>query len=80
MTKTAMEMIGEARSQVGSVSAAQAAAEMSSGQAVFLDVREPEEWQHGHIDRSVPAPRGLLKSSQTRPAPATRKPWTPRTA
>jgi rhodanese-related sulfurtransferase len=61
MSKTAMQMIGEARSQVGSVSAVQAAAEMSSGQPVFLDVREPEEWQHGHIDGSVPAPRGLLE-------------------
>ena len=26
-----------------------------------MDVREPEEWQHGHIDGSVPAPRGLLE-------------------
>ena len=28
---------------------------------VDVDVREPEEWQHGHIDGSVPAPRGLLE-------------------
>jgi len=29
--------------------------------AVIVDVREPEEWQHGHINSSVPAPRGLLE-------------------
>jgi len=73
MTKTAMEMIGEARSQIGSVSAAQAAAEMSSGQAVFLDVREPEEWQHGHIDGSVPAPRGLLEFFADPTSPRSKK-------
>ena len=28
---------------------------------MFVDVREPEEWQHGHIDGSVAAPRGLLE-------------------
>jgi rhodanese-related sulfurtransferase len=34
-----------------------AAGELDAG-AVFVDVREHEEWQHGHIDGSVPAPRG----------------------
>ena len=36
---------------------------------MFVDVREPEEWQHGHIDGSVPAPRGLLEffADQTSP-------------
>ncbi len=60
MTKTAMQMIGEARAQVGTVAPKEAADELDSG-AVFVDVREPEEWQHGHINSSVPAPRGLLE-------------------
>ena len=60
MTKTAMQMIGEARAQVGMVAPKEAADELDAG-AVFVDVREPEEWQHGHIDGSVPAPRGLLE-------------------
>ena len=60
MTKTAMQMIGEARAEVPSVAPEKAADELGTG-AVFVDVREPEEWQHGHIDGSVPAPRGLLE-------------------
>ena len=60
MAKTAMQMIGEARAQVGMVAPEKAADERDAG-AVFVDVREPEEWQHGHIDGSVAAPRGLLE-------------------
>ena len=60
MTKTVMQMIGEARAQVGMVAPKEAADEMDTG-AVLVDVREPEEWQHGHIHGSVPAPRGLLE-------------------
>ena len=60
MSKTAMQMIGEARAQVPLVGAKEAANELDSG-AVLVDVREPEEWQHGHINGSVQAPRGLLE-------------------
>ena len=76
MTKTAMQMIGEARAQVGMVAPKKAADEMDAG-AVFVDVREPEEWQHGHIDGSVAAPRGLLEFFADPTSPATSKPWTP---
>ena len=61
MTRTAMEMIVDARAQVGTVAPADAADELEAGTAVAVDVREPEEWQHGHIAGSVPAPRGLLE-------------------
>jgi len=54
-------MIKDARAEVGTVAPTDAAGELSSGGAVFLDVREAEEWQHGHIDGSVAAPRGLLE-------------------
>ena len=61
MTKTAIEMILAAKAEVGAVSPDDAAADLASGKAVLLDVREAEEWQHGHIDGSVPAPRGLVE-------------------
>jgi rhodanese-related sulfurtransferase len=60
MAKTAMQMIGEARAQVPLVEPKEAASELDDG-AVMVDVREAEEWQHGHINGSVRAPRGLLE-------------------
>lgn len=61
MSKSAMQMLTEARAEVGTVAPAEAAAQVAAGQAVMLDVREAEEWQHGHIDGALPAPRGLLE-------------------
>jgi len=61
MSKSVMEMIGEARARVGLVSPAAAAEELAAGTAVLVDVRQPGEWEHGHIEGSVPAPRGLLE-------------------
>jgi rhodanese-related sulfurtransferase len=56
-----MQMIIDAKAKVGSVAPKVAADELAKGSSVAVDVREAEEWQHGHIDRSVPAPRGLLE-------------------
>ena len=61
MTSTAVELVTRAASQLEQVPPTAAADELASGKAVFVDVREAEEWQHGHIDGSVPAPRGLLE-------------------
>jgi rhodanese-related sulfurtransferase len=61
MAKSVMEMIGEAQARVGSVSATEAADELAAGDAVLVDVRQSGEWEHGHIDGSVPVPRGLLE-------------------
>jgi rhodanese-related sulfurtransferase len=61
MTTSAMEMLMEAKGRVGAVGSAEAAAQVAAGEAVLLDVREGEEWQHGHIDGSIPVPRGLLE-------------------
>jgi rhodanese-related sulfurtransferase len=61
MTKTAAEMIMGANAQVGHVSPKDAAEEVVAGTAVMLDVREAEEWQHGHIEGAVPATRGLVE-------------------
>jgi rhodanese-related sulfurtransferase len=61
MTKTVLEMIGEARERIGIVSADDAANELAAGTAVLIDVRQVDEWDHGHIDGSVHTPRGLLE-------------------
>jgi rhodanese-related sulfurtransferase len=61
MSRGVMQMITEARSRVGSVSATEAAEQLEAGTAVLVDVRQSTEWDHGHIDGSVPAPRGTLE-------------------
>jgi rhodanese-related sulfurtransferase len=60
MPKTVAEMVGEAKGRVEAVSPKAAAAEAAAGKAVFLDVREPVEWEH-HVEGAVQVPRGLLE-------------------
>jgi rhodanese-related sulfurtransferase len=60
MTQTAAEMVGQAMAEIDSVSPKDAFDEMSSNGVVFLDVREPVEWEL-HITGAVQVPRGLLE-------------------
>jgi rhodanese-related sulfurtransferase len=60
MTQTAAEMVGQAMAEIESVSPKDAFGEMSSNGVVFLDVREPVEWEL-HIAGAVQVPRGLLE-------------------
>jgi rhodanese-related sulfurtransferase len=60
MTHTAAEMVGQAMAEIESVSPKNAFEEMRSNGVVFLDVREPVEWEH-HIAGAVQIPRGLLE-------------------
>jgi len=61
MVKTAEEIVRSAKSRVENVAPQDAAAEVAEAKAVLVDVREAEEWQHGHINGAIPAPRGLLE-------------------
>jgi rhodanese-related sulfurtransferase len=68
MPKTVAELVTEAMAQVENVSPKDASAEVASGKAAFLDVREPVEWEH-HIAgavRSPPVPRCAPPSSPAR--------------
>jgi rhodanese-related sulfurtransferase len=60
MSMTVAELVAQAMAQVESVTPQDAANEAAAGQAVFLDVREPVEWEH-HIDGAVQVPRGILE-------------------
>ncbi len=60
VVKSAAEMVQEARAEVESVAPKVAYEEISTGEAVALDVREPVEWEH-HVEGALQVPRGLLE-------------------
>jgi rhodanese-related sulfurtransferase len=62
MAKTVKDLVAEAKQHVESLSVDQVAAELESGDAILIDVREPNERdEHGTIAGSVHAPRGMLE-------------------
>ena len=62
MTKTAADLVGEAKAQVENLSPKDVESETASGEAVLFDLREREEReQHGVIAGAVEAPRGMLE-------------------
>jgi rhodanese-related sulfurtransferase len=60
--KGAGQIVADARETLPEITVAQARQEWEQGQvALLLDVREPGEWEKGHIPGAVPAPRGMLE-------------------
>jgi molybdopterin/thiamine biosynthesis adenylyltransferase/rhodanese-related sulfurtransferase len=57
------DLLAEVKSQISEISAADAAARLSSDDPpVLIDIREPDEFDQGAIDNSVHIPRGNLES------------------
>ncbi len=57
------DLLAEVKSQISEISAADAAARLSSDDPpVLVDVREPDEFDQGAIEGSVHIPRGFLES------------------
>ncbi len=62
MTQGAMDLVGQAKADVENLTPDQVAAELASGDAVLVDLRESEELAaNGVIPGSVHAPRGMLE-------------------
>ncbi|HAT43445.1 MAG TPA: sulfurtransferase [Rheinheimera sp.] len=59
--KTAQQLVQEAKATVQEISVQQLHAALTNHQAVLIDVREPDEFAAGHIDRFVNFPRGVLE-------------------
>jgi len=60
--KSASQIVAQARETIPEITVAQAREELDQGQAeLVLDVREPAEWEKGHLPGAVLAPRGMLE-------------------
>ena len=61
MSTTLSDMIARARGAVAQTAPESAAAAMSAGEAMIIDVREPAEFGERHIAGATCIPRGLLE-------------------
>lgn len=78
--KGAGQIVADARETIPEITVAQARQEWEQGQvALLLDVREPAEWEKGHIPGAVLAPRGALEwyadpaTPYAKPEPTTKR-------
>ena len=62
--KSATDLVNEAKSRIKEVTPRDVQAMQQRGEnVVYLDVREPQEWNLGHLPRAIHIPRGQLESS-----------------
>jgi molybdopterin/thiamine biosynthesis adenylyltransferase/rhodanese-related sulfurtransferase len=73
MTKSYADLLREARSEVREVTPRQADALRSDPATLFVDVREADEWEQGHIPGAVLVPKSHLEQEiETKAADRTR--------
>lgn len=78
MGKTAAEMVQEAKGRVENLSVDAVEAEMKSGEAVIVDLREAEELAAtGRIPGAVHVPRGMLEFRADPSSPYHQEPLDP---
>ncbi len=61
MTKSGNDLVAEAKARVREIDAANAIMEQGKSDTIFLDVREPNEWNLGHVPGAIHIPRGQLE-------------------
>ncbi|MFL5577791.1 MAG: rhodanese-like domain-containing protein [Gemmatimonadaceae bacterium] len=62
--KTATDLVNEAKSRIKEVTPEDVRAMQERGDdVVYIDVREPQEWNLGHLPRAIHIPRGTLESA-----------------
>ena len=62
MSKSAVELVKEAKEKIENLTAQQVAEELSKDNVTLIDIRESEELiQNGKIPNSIHAPRGMLE-------------------
>src|SRR3954463_4498774 len=72
--KTATDLVNEAKSRIKEVTPQDVHGMQERGEnVVYLDVREPQEWNLGHIPRAIQLPRGPPGSSTEARVPREQK-------
>lgn len=62
VSKSATDLVKEAKLQIENLTPQQVESELSSNNAILIDIRESEELiQNGKIENSVHAPRGMIE-------------------
>jgi rhodanese-related sulfurtransferase len=70
--RTATDLINAAKARITEVTVPQVRAMQESGEAVvYLDVREQNEWNLGHLPQATLIPRGILESQIEQRVPRT---------
>lgn len=72
--KTAAQLFEEARQRIEQVTPTQVQEALArKDELTLVDVREPNEWNLGHIPEAVHIPRGVLESAAERSIPRERR-------
>ncbi len=61
MAKTAKNILDEARAAIRQIGIDEARRMMERAGVVVIDVRESDEWRHGHLPTAIGIPRGFLE-------------------
>jgi rhodanese-related sulfurtransferase len=62
--KSGTDLINEAKQRITEVTPSQVKQSLGAGERpVLLDVREPNEWNMGHLPGAVHIPRGIMETS-----------------
>ena len=72
--KSGADLIKEAKTRIREVTPQQVKEMRAQGEdAVYLDVREPNEWNLGHLPGATHMPRGILETKVEAAVPRDRK-------
>lgn len=61
MAKSLMDLVSAARGRIMEIDAAALSHELTSGDLLLVDVREPDEHRFGHLPGAVLIPRGTIE-------------------
>ena len=61
MAKSGTDLVNEAKQRITEIDPAEARAALGASEMVFVDVREPNEYNLGRVPGAIPLPRGTIE-------------------